>query len=65
MNYTILIYILKKMIRLGGRVKQTNLPWDNDKMIIGDQEQGGTPLESRIGAAMAKQLTTDNTKSDK
>lgn len=27
-------------------------------MIIGGEEQGGTPLESLIGAAMAKQLTT-------
>lgn len=29
-------------------------------MIIGGEEQGGTPLESLIGAAMAKQLTTNN-----
>lgn len=31
-------------------------------MIIGGEDSGGTPLESLIGAAMAKQLTTDNTK---
>lgn len=29
-------------------------------MIIGGEEQGGTPLESLIGAAMAKQLTSTN-----
>ncbi|SNT36384.1 SPFH domain / Band 7 family protein [Ekhidna lutea] len=29
-------------------------------MIIGGEDSGGTPLESLIGAAMAKQLTTDN-----
>lgn len=31
-------------------------------MIIGGEDSGGTPLESLIGAAMAKQLTTDNSK---
>lgn len=31
-------------------------------MIIGGEASGGTPLESLIGAAMAKQLTTDNAK---
>ncbi len=31
-------------------------------MIIGGENSGGTPLESLIGAAMAKQLTTDNSK---
>lgn len=29
-------------------------------MIIGGEEKGGTPLESLIGAAMAKQLTTNS-----
>ncbi|MEO9484239.1 MAG: cell envelope integrity protein TolA [Ekhidna sp.] len=31
-------------------------------MIIGGEDSGGTPLESLIGAAMAKQLTADNAK---
>ncbi|MCL3780381.1 hypothetical protein EMN47_08235 [Prolixibacteraceae bacterium JC049] len=33
-----------------------------ETMIIADDKKGGTPLESLIGAAMAKQLTSNTTK---
>jgi len=46
---------LDRDVRMAAEIAKINFP---ETMIIGSSESGGTPLESLIGAAMAKQLQT-------
>ncbi len=49
---------LDRDIRVATEISKIKFP---ETMIIGGNEKGGTPLESLIGAAMAKQLQTSKT----
>ncbi len=49
---------LDRDIRVAAEISKIKFP---ETMIIGGNEKGGTPLESLIGAAMAKQLQTSKT----
>tara|TARA_Y100001972_G_scaffold128747_1_gene191461 strand:+ start:12589 stop:13911 length:1323 start_codon:yes stop_codon:yes gene_type:complete len=49
---------LDRDIRVAAEIAKIKFP---ETMIIGGNEKGGTPLESLIGAAMAKQLQTSKT----
>lgn len=51
---------LDRDIRVAAEIAKIKFP---ETMIIGGNEKGGTPLESLIGAAMAKQLQTSKTPS--
>lgn len=52
---------LEKEIRIGVAKEVAKIKFPETMIITGDKE-GGTPLESLIGAAMAKQLSTDDVK---
>lgn len=45
----------KTAVGVAGEISKLNFP---QTMIIGGEDSSGTPLESLIGAAMAKQLTS-------
>ncbi|XOV90895.1 MAG: hypothetical protein ACFHWX_11865 [Bacteroidota bacterium] len=49
---------LDRDVKVAAEIAKINFP---ETMIIGGNEKGGTPLESLIGAAMAKQLQTTKT----
>ncbi len=49
---------LDRDVRVAAEIAKIKFP---ETMIIGGDEKGGTPLESLIGAAMAKQLQTTKT----
>lgn len=46
---------LDRDVKVAAEIAKIKFP---ETMIIGGSEKGGTPLESLIGAAMAKQLQT-------
>jgi hypothetical protein len=46
---------LDRDVKVAAEIAKIKFP---ETMIIGSDESGGTPLESLIGAAMAKQLQT-------
>ena len=48
---------LDRDVRVAAEIAKINFP---ETMIMGGGDKGGTPLESLIGAAMAKQLQSGN-----
>ena len=49
---------LDRDVRVAAEIAKIKFP---ETMIMGGNENGGTPLESLIGAAMARQLQTSKT----